>query len=62
LRKKGKPFLSTELAAVTGVEKANHFEVVKLLWVYIKEHDLQNPENKYFFFSYANLTKSKKLD
>lgn len=38
--------LSSELAAVVGVATASRPAVVKLLWVYIKEHDLQNPENK----------------
>lgn len=39
--------LSDELAAVIG--KKGPFprtEVVKLLWVYIKKHDLQDPKNK----------------
>jgi upstream activation factor subunit UAF30 len=38
--------LSPELASFLGQEMASRTEVVKLLWNYIKEHDLQNPENK----------------
>ncbi|KAH8051551.1 SWIB/MDM2 domain-containing protein [Aureococcus anophagefferens] len=34
------------MAAVVGVGRANHFRLVKLLWKYIKKHDLQNPANK----------------
>tara|TARA_R110002050_G_scaffold182086_1_gene315573 strand:+ start:956 stop:1318 length:363 start_codon:yes stop_codon:yes gene_type:complete len=40
------PWLSADLQAVVGVERADRFQVVKLLWVYIKEHNLQNPNNK----------------
>ena len=40
------PVLSDEMAAVVGVGRANHFRLVKLLWKYIKKHDLQNPANK----------------
>jgi upstream activation factor subunit UAF30 len=38
--------LSPELASFLCQEMASRTEVVKLLWNYIKEHDLQNPENK----------------
>jgi chromatin remodeling complex protein RSC6 len=37
---------SKELAAVVGSEPLPRPEVVKKLWAYIKEHDLQNPSNK----------------
>ncbi|KIL68803.1 hypothetical protein M378DRAFT_71009 [Amanita muscaria Koide BX008] len=37
--------LSDPLAEVVGVEKLSRPQVVKQLWVYIKEHKLQNPEN-----------------
>lgn len=40
------PELSDELAAVLGVGRANHFRVIKLIWKYIKGHELQNPENR----------------
>ncbi|KAH8073857.1 SWIB/MDM2 domain-containing protein [Aureococcus anophagefferens] len=40
------PVLSDAMAAVVGVGRANHFRLVKLLWKYIKKHDLQNPANK----------------
>jgi len=39
--------LSDELAAVVGKKgPLPRTEVVKLLWVYIKKNDLQNPKNK----------------
>ena len=38
--------LSAELQAVVGAGPMSRGEVVKKLWEYIKEHDLQNPENK----------------
>jgi chromatin remodeling complex protein RSC6 len=37
---------SPELAAIVGAEPLPRTEVVKKLWEYIKEHNLQNPENK----------------
>ena len=40
--------LSTELAAVVGTSKAPRHEVVKQLWAYIKENNLQDPKNKQF--------------
>mmetsp|Transcript_14366 Transcript_14366/g.42903 ORF Transcript_14366/g.42903 Transcript_14366/m.42903 type:complete len:273 (+) Transcript_14366:196-1014(+) len=40
------PRLSPEMAVVAGVSRANHFRLIKLLWKYIKAHDLQNPANK----------------
>lgn len=38
--------LSYELAEFMGSETASRPNVVKRLWAYIKEHDLQNPENR----------------
>lgn len=38
--------LSPELEAVIGKGPLPRSQVVKKLWEYIKEHDLQNPENK----------------
>ena len=40
--------LSDELAAVVGTSKAPRHEVVKQLWAYIKENNLQDPTNKQF--------------
>ena len=37
---------SQELAAVIGPDAMPRTEVTKQLWVYIKEHNLQNPANK----------------
>jgi len=38
--------LSNELADVIGVEKTSRPQVVKLLWAYIKDNNLQNPDDK----------------
>jgi chromatin remodeling complex protein RSC6 len=37
---------SKELAAVVGAEPLPRAEVVSKVWAYIKQHDLQNPENR----------------
>ena len=37
---------SAQLAAVIGPNAVPRTEVTKLLWAYIKEHNLQNPQNK----------------
>jgi upstream activation factor subunit UAF30 len=44
LQKPLKP--SPELAAVVGAAPIARGEVVSKMWVYIKEHNLQNPQNK----------------
>merc|ERR1712135_15820 len=44
--------LSAELAAIVGAKKGEQLarsEIVKRLWAYLKEHQLQDPENKQFF-------------
>ncbi|KKU78449.1 MAG: hypothetical protein UY04_C0037G0007 [Parcubacteria group bacterium GW2011_GWA2_47_7] len=38
--------ISPELALVVGKGPMPRSEVVKALWVYIKKHDLQDPQNK----------------
>jgi upstream activation factor subunit UAF30 len=38
--------LSEELSAVVGIKRAPRHEVVKRMWRYIKENDLQWPKNK----------------
>lgn len=40
------PRLSDAMVAVVGVRHANHFSITKLLWQYIKKHDLQDAANK----------------
>jgi upstream activation factor subunit UAF30 len=37
---------SKELAAVVGAEPLPRGEVVSKVWAYIKQHELQNPENR----------------
>merc|ERR1712182_123294 len=41
--------LSAELSAIVGEEEASRAQCVKLLWAYLKEKNLQDPENKQFF-------------
>ena len=44
--------VSKELAAIIGTakgEKISRPQVVKKLWAYLKENNLQDPENKQFF-------------
>ena len=41
--------LSDDLADIVGVDEASRAELNKLLWAYIKEKGLQDPENKQFF-------------
>ncbi len=38
--------ISAELEEVVGKGPLSRGEVVKKLWVYIKAHNLQNPQNK----------------
>jgi upstream activation factor subunit UAF30 len=37
---------SKELAAVVGREPLSRSEAVRKVWAYIKQHDLQNPEDR----------------
>ena len=44
--------VSKELAAIIGTtkgEKISRPQVIKRLWAYLKESNLQDPENKQFF-------------
>jgi upstream activation factor subunit UAF30 len=38
--------LSSQLQEVIGEEKCSRPRVVKLLWAYIKDRELQNPQDK----------------
>jgi ankyrin repeat protein len=51
------PLISEDMAAVVGVSRANHFRLVKLLWKYIKAHDLQNPSKRTEILCDAKLQK-----
>lgn len=39
-------YLSPDLTAVIGIEKTSRPQVVKYLWSYIKDNNLQNPNDK----------------
>lgn len=49
--------VSDELAAVVGKGPMPRSEVVKKIWVYIKEKDLQDPKNKRNINADENLKK-----
>lgn len=49
--------VSPELAAVVGDGPMPRSEVVKKLWVYIKAHNLQDPNNKRDIIADENLKK-----
>ena len=49
--------LSPDLADIVGKKEANRGEVIKQLWAYIKEHKLQDPENKQFFIPDKKMAK-----
>ena len=56
--------LSEELQAIVGKERESRSEVVKDVWKYIKDHKLQDPHNKRFFYPDKLLAKvfgSKKI-
>lgn len=38
--------LSEDLEAVVGLKEAPRHEVIKQMWAYIKENNLQDPKNK----------------
>ena len=42
--------VSDDLAAVVGMKEASRAQCIKMLWKYLKDHDLQDPENKQYFF------------
>lgn len=45
-RERSAAFLSPEMAEVVGVERADRFEVTRLVWQYIKRENLQTKENE----------------
>lgn len=49
--------VSADLAEVVGAGPMPRSEVVKKLWVYIKKHDLQDPNNKRNINADENLKK-----
>ena len=49
--------ISPELEAVICVKEAPRHEVIKLMWAYIKENKLQDPEDKQFANCDAKLEK-----
>ncbi|KAJ1626810.1 SWIB/MDM2 domain-containing protein [Pavlovales sp. CCMP2436] len=52
------PPLSDQMAAIVGVQRATRFRLVKLLWRYIKQHELQDPSDKRFINCDVKLQKA----
>jgi len=48
---------SSELAAIVGHDRLPRSQVISKVWDYIKEHKLQNPENKREIVADAKLHK-----
>merc|ERR1712117_216672 len=42
--------VSGDLAAIVGMKEASRAQCIKQLWKYLKDHNLQDPENKQYFF------------
>merc|ERR1712050_297360 len=42
--------VSEDLAAIVGMKEASRAQCIKQLWKYLKDHNLQDPENKQYFF------------
>lgn len=49
--------LSDDLAAITGFSELSRGQVIKYLWAYIKQHNLQDPENKQYFLPDKKMAK-----
>ena len=49
--------VSPELAAIIGLKEASRAQCLKHLWAYLKEHNLQDPENNQFFRADEKLAK-----
>ena len=49
--------LSPDLADIVGKEEASRAECVKQLWVYIKKHNLLDPENKQYMIPDKRMSK-----
>jgi len=49
--------VSDDLAAVVGMKEASRAQCIKMLWKYLKDHNLQDPENKQYFFPDKKMAK-----
>jgi upstream activation factor subunit UAF30 len=49
--------VSAELADVVGMKEASRAQCIKMLWKYLKDHNLQDPENKQYFFPDKKMAK-----
>ena len=49
--------LSKQLAEIVGLEKATRGTIAKQVWAYVKERDLQDPENKQYILCDDKLKK-----
>ena len=53
--------LSADLADIVGKKEASRAESIKQLWAYIKSNNLQDPENKQYFFPDKKMAKVRIL-
>merc|ERR1712018_59956 len=49
--------LSSDLADIVGKKEASRAECINLLWAYLKKNNLQDPENKQYFFPDKKMAK-----
>ena len=49
--------LSADLADIVGKKEASRAECIKQIWAYLKENNLQDPENKQFFIPDKKMAK-----
>merc|ERR1712038_997656 len=49
--------LSADLADIVGKKEASRAECIKHLWAYLKKNNLQDPENKQYFFPDKKMAK-----
>ena len=53
--------LSPELADLVGKKEASRAECIKELWAYLKKNNLQDPENKQYFFPDKKMAKVSEI-
>ena len=49
--------LSPSLAAIVGKKQASSSNCIKILWAYVKENNLQDPNNNQFFYPDEKMAK-----
>lgn len=49
--------VSDDLYAIVGQKEASRAQCIKQLWAYLKKNNLQDPENKQYFFPDKKMAK-----